>query len=345
MNRSRVIVAPVAGADASNAELLARAHAMGYRRFAVPPRLVARVPSDAEAVELSEHELRLPSDSPHRAVPIHSAATAGDLERILHDAAADDGPVAVRWTRDRVIPLENALATVARRRAVWVFAQSPPEVSAALGALERGADAVVVPVTTPADLARIEGFLAGSDAAPGPLVEVTIGRVEPVGLGDRVLVDTTSLLERDEGLLVGSAAAFQFLVASEAEGSAHTRPRPFRVNAGAPHLYTPLGNGETRYLSELAPGDALPIVRRDGSARPVRVGRLKIERRPLVMIEADVDGRARTVFLQEAETVRLLSREGARPVTDLGAGTIVLGVRMVEARHVGIPVDERIEER
>ncbi|HZY69703.1 MAG TPA: 3-dehydroquinate synthase II [Thermoplasmata archaeon] len=345
MNRARLILAPGGATEAERHELIDRAGSMGFRRFAVPRDTLASVPAGAEAIGFDGDELRLTTDPASPSIRIHSIANAEELARLL-DAGPEAGtPIAVRWTRDRVIPLENLLANSARRRSVWVVAGAPHEVPAALGALERGADAVLVPISGTTDLQRLEQYAVEVSEAPGPLTSATLQRVEPVGLGDRVLVDTTSMLEPDEGLLVGSAAAFQFLVASEAEGSVHTRPRPFRVNAGAAHLYTPLANRETRYLSELTPGDALPVVRADGTARSVRVGRLKIERRPLVLIEARVDGRARTVFLQEAETVRLVGPAGRIPVTELRPGNEVLGVRMAEARHVGVVVEERIDER
>jgi 3-dehydroquinate synthase II len=169
--------------------------------------------------------------------------------------------------------------------------------------------------------------------------------VVPGGLGDRVIVDTTSLLAPEEGILVGSAASFLFLVASEAVGSTYTRPRPFRVNAGAAHSYTLLADGTTRYLSELEAGDPVLIVHADGHTRRVRVGRLKIERRPLVMVQAGVDGLRPTVFLQEAETVRLRSPSGAVATTDLVVGTRILGHSLPAARHLGTVVDETIQER
>jgi 3-dehydroquinate synthase II len=170
-------------------------------------------------------------------------------------------------------------------------------------------------------------------------------RVVPAGVGDRVLVDTTSLLGPEEGLLVGSAAGYLYLVLSEAVGSRYTRPRPFRVNAGAAHSYTLLANGTTRYLSELDPGDALSIVRVDGTTRSVRVGRLKIERRPLVLVEGTVGDTVRTVFVQEAETVRLWTLTGAVAATALSAGQRLLGVSLPAARHLGTAVEETILER
>lgn len=146
-------------------------------------------------------------------------------------------------------------------------------------------------------------------------------------------------------MLVGSAAGYLFHIASEAEGSAFTRPRRFRVNAGAAHSYALLADGTTRYLDELEPGDAVLVAAPRSTARTARVGRLKIERRPLVLIRATALGHARTVFLQEAETVRLSTAERRVAVTELRPGTLVDGVSLPPARHLGTAVHETIEER
>ena len=77
-----------------------------------------------------------------------------------------------------------------------------------------------------------------------------------VGMGDRVCVDTCSLLSEDEGLLVGSAAQGLFLVLSEAAQSGYVASRPFRVNAGPVHSYCLCPGGKTRSMPPARPGRA-----------------------------------------------------------------------------------------
>ena len=57
---------------------------------------------------------------------------------------------------------------------------------------------------------------------------VKILEVREVGSGERVCVDTASMLTTGEGMLVGSRSNFMFLIHNESEGSAFTSPRPFR---------------------------------------------------------------------------------------------------------------------
>jgi 3-dehydroquinate synthase II len=341
--RERVAIAPEASDDASVGAIVDRARRRGFRRFVVPAgRPMA--PRDGEEIAVRSGDGIVLGDGRTTTHRIARISDPGTLEREIA-AVPDGGTLVVEWVGDRVIPLEDAVAHRGHRFHLWTYARSPEEVPAALGALEHGADRVVVVVRSPDEVDRLEAVL--DRAVPGPLDwrRVPLRSIRPAGLGDRVLVDTTSLLRPEEGLLVGSAAALLVHVASEAVGSDFSRARPFRVNAGAAHSYVLMADGTTRYLSELEAGDAVLVVAPQGPARSVRVGRIKIERRPLVVLTADDEGTSRTVFLQEAETVRVSTDAGRVAVTALTAGRALDAVRLPTARHLGTAVEETIEER
>ena len=84
-----------------------------------------------------------------------------------------------------------------------------------------------------------------------------------------------------------------------------------------------------------------------GASRSVAVGRVKIERRPLVMILArsgDVEG---SVVLQNAETVHLVGGDG-NPISvkDLKEGSeVIVHLGQKLGRHIGVQVDEYLLER
>ncbi len=340
--RERVVIAPEAPDDAARFAIVERARRRGFRRFLVDRPWNGLVLPNEGFGERSPDGVRLTSDA--RPVPVQRVGDPAQLERALAATPAG-GTLVIEWTGDRVIPLEAAVAARGRRFELVSIARSAREIPAALGALEHGADCVIVPARSPEDVDTIDAAAGGAVPTGLAWSLATIEAVDPVGSGDRVIVDTTSQLSPDEGLLVGSAAAFLFHVASEAVGSAFSRPRPFRVNAGAVHSYVLLADGSTRYLSELLPGDNVLAARPDGTARAVRVGRLKLERRPLVMVRAAVEGRARTVFLQEAETVRLSGEGGRLPATALVPGAKIWGVSLPAGRHLGVAVEESVEER
>jgi 3-dehydroquinate synthase II len=77
------------------------------------------------------------------------------------------------------------------------------------------------------------------------------------------------------------------------------------------------------------------------------VGRSKIEFRPLLLIEAEAEGAKIKVILQNAETIRLVTAGGSKPVTELKAGDEVLAHLAARGgRHFGVSVaDERVIER
>ena len=339
MPQERIVVRPVADDLASERAIVERAYRRGFHRFAVA--VGAALPEGAERVAVFADRYESERDG---VVPRRTVATPDDLASAIASARRD-GAVALEWSADRVIPLESAVAGRRGEFRLWVSAARPADVPGYLGALEHGADVVVVDVGTPAEVDVLEATL---DARPRPPVRwqsATVRTVRPVGLSDRVLLDTTSLLRPSEGVAVGSQAAVLFLVLSEARGSRFSRPRPFRVNAGAPHSYLWMADGTTRYLSEVEAGEELLAVDETGTSRGVRLGRRKVERRPTVLVEAVLGETTATIFLQEAETVRLSGDGGAIPVTELAAGASIRAVALPPARHLGEAVAETIEER
>jgi 3-dehydroquinate synthase II len=341
-DRLTIVLPSGASADVRRA-IVERARRRGFRKFHVSVADPFEPEREDEVVRRDGDRL-FTAAGPAEGVRVHRL---GDPEALASAARSvpDGGVLAIEWTGDRMIPLENAIAAGARRHALWVFARDPREVPGALGALEHGADRVFVTVQRPEEFDDLERALETPNASHLAWESARISSVKPGGMGHRVLVDTTSILEPDDGLLVGSAAAFLFHVASEAVGSTFSRPRPFRVNAGTAHSYVLMADGTTRYLSELEPGDSVLVVRPRGPARAVRVGRIKIERRPVVIVTVEDGTHRRTVFLQEAETVRLSTESGRVPSTELRAGLEVLAVRQPAARHLGTAIEESIEER
>jgi 3-dehydroquinate synthase II len=150
-----------------------------------------------------------------------------------------------------------------------------------------------------------------------------------------------------EGMLVGSQSNFMFLIHNESVGSSFTSPRPFRVNAGAVHCYTVTSDDSTKYLSEIEAGTEIMIVNKEGLSRRVSVGRSKIETRPLRLIRAESEGKTGSVILQNAETIRLLTKDGTMlPVTHAKVGDEILAyTKNPTGRHFGLEVNEFIVEK
>jgi 3-dehydroquinate synthase II len=107
-----------------------------------------------------------------------------------------------------------------------------------------------------------------------------------------------------------------------------------------------MADGQTKYLSEIRTGDRVMIVNFEGKSYPAVVGRAKVEKRPLVLVEAEEKGETISVILQNAETIRLIQPDGkAISLIDLQEGSEVLVTREKGGRHFGVQIDETIVER
>lgn len=277
---------------------------------------------------------------------------AKDLDRAVESALKKDMMfVVVDCTNWKVIPLENLIGEFRRRhRKLYAFMKSEGDIKLAFSILEKGVDGVVIPYSS---LKASKGLISKITSGRGKEGRIELGkakikRIVDVGDGERVCIDTASQLGLGEGMLIGSKASFFFLVHSETIPTEYIPTRPFRVNAGALHSYIFGAEGKTRYLSELQAGDKVQVVEASGQKRDVVVGRIKMERRPLVMVQAEVDGHEGTAMLQNAETIRLVRPDGSPlAITEAKTGDEILVhvARKAAARHFGGEVDEFIVER
>jgi 3-dehydroquinate synthase II len=253
-----------------------------------------------------------------------------------------DKPVIIK-TRDwTIIPLENLIA---QRKNIFLEVTTRAEALTAIGILERGVDGIVIHTHNESELRSIIKAVTGS-AERINLITAEITRVIPLTLGDRVCIDTCSSMGTGQGMLIGNSSSGLFLVHAESVENPYVEPRPFRVNAGPVHAYARVPDGKTRYLSELKAGDGVLIVNADGTTEQAVVGRVKIERRPLVFVEAAVNDNLYTAILQNAETVRLTAPDGTPvSIVELAQGSEVLMFTEEAGRHFGMKVEETITEK
>lgn len=240
------------------------------------------------------------------------------------------------------IPLEIVIAAAdaAEGRIVTVV-NDIDEAKVVFGCLERGSDGVMMAPTKPGQVTELQE--AAGDTTPDlNLVELRVTGITHVGMGERACVDTCTYLGQDEGLLVGSHSKGMILCVSETHPLPYMPTRPFRVNAGAIHSYTLSSGGRTNYLSELRSGSRVLAVNTKGQTRVVTVGRVKIESRPLLRIDAVApDGQEINLILQDDWHVRVLGPDAAvLNSTHLKPGDVLLGYQPVEERHVGYPINE-----
>ena len=269
-----------------------------------------------------------------------------DIENILTIAKKGLDFVIIEVKDWKIIPLENIIAKLHKMHTkIFAIAKTPEEVRKMFSILEVGVDGVIFGASSINEVREVMVYLGTKsfDMKPAKITEI-----KEVGDGERVCVDTASMLHKGEGMLIGNRSNFLFLVHNESVGSSFTSPRPFRVNAGAVHCYTLSPDGTTNYLSEVETGSEVLILNSKGKARRVTVGRSKIERRPMLMIKAIVDGEIGGIIAQDAETIRFVKSNGQLvSVTHLKKGdTVMVHAKPATGRHFGMEVsDEYILEK
>ena len=271
-------------------------------------------------------------------------AMAGSIEWILLDLG--------EW---KMIPIENVIASCdGGPTKVAARISSAEQVLGAAFALDIGVDALLVtedilPTALIAKSQRGEREQSEMEEVKSEgfkLSTLRIIEVKEGGVGDRICVDLTSMLDLGEGMIVGSSSNSMVLVHGETVESEFVPTRPFRVNAGAAHTYILMADGGTKYLSELKMGDQVMVSNSGGKSRTATVGRVKIERRPFILFKwRDENHNEAGALLQQAETVRLVTESGLISITDLSPDMKIIGWSGGAGRHLGIEITADVTEK
>ncbi|XP_015946161.1 uncharacterized protein LOC107471224 isoform X1 [Arachis duranensis] len=291
-----------------------------------------------------------------RVASVIDVSTPEELERLRPEDEQSEN-IVVNLLDWQVIPAENIIAAFHNsQKRVFAISNSTSEAKIFLEALEHGLDGIVLKVEDVEHVLELKEYFdkRAEESNLLSLTKATMTRIQVAGMGDRVCVDLCSLMKPGEGLMVGSFARGLFLVHSECLESNYIASRPFRVNAGPVHAYVAVPGGRTCYLSELKSGKEVIVVDQQGRQRVAIVGRVKIETRPLILVEAkrDSDSQTVSILLQNAETVALICppqgealSKTAVPVTSLKVGDEILLRVQGGARHTGIEIQEFIQGR
>lgn len=254
----------------------------------------------------------------------------------------------------KVIPYENLIATMHSTNTNLIAeVYSVKEAELMLNVLEMGVDGILY---APKDVDELEELKKFTELN----VKINLTKAKVIGIQNipesaRVCVDTTSLLEIGEGMLIGSTAKGFILVHAEVFDTKFVASRPFRVNAGDVSAYILVpsekqGVYRTKYLSELRGGDQVYIVDVEGNTRIATVGRVKIEMRPMLRFELEALMKNEVIHIncicQNAETVKIVDNHGvARPVVDIKINDEVLVHIGPGATHFGTAIKEKIVEK
>jgi 3-dehydroquinate synthase II len=314
-----------------------------------------RMTSDAPSAPSTSTQTVEPWRDSSDVVHVHVVSEEDQTTALSHVGLASW--VLLSFEHWSMIPVENLVAAAqGSPTQIAALVRTEAEVAGAAFALQTGVDAVAVrPEQHMLDAAFAMKAARGVEATPAPpgpttsdmpMGEAVVLETVSVEAGERACVDLAGLLEAGEGMLVGSTACPLLLVHGETVPSSFVPTRPFRVNAGAVHHYVLMLDGSTRYLSELQPGDEVLIANRLGGARHLPVGRVKVERRPLLLLRyRDGKGQEGHALLQNAETVRAVGPEGhARSITTIQTNDRVVVWSGGGARHLGKHIASEVKE-
>lgn len=255
----------------------------------------------------------------------------------------------------KIIPFENLIAEMHKNDTeIIAKVDTIKEAELMLKTLEIGVDGILFAPSRANDIIELKNLLY--TAFHIDLTKARVVNIENIPEAERVCVDTTSLLNVGEGLLVGSTATGFCLIHSETFETEFVASRPFRVNAGDVSAYVVVPDEDpeklyrTKYLSELKGGDKVLAVTSEGEARIVSIGRVKIETRPMLRFVLEVSMGDKKIpiscICQNAETIRLVGEDGkAKSVVDIKVGDEVLVHIGPGATHFGTAIKETIIEK
>ena len=306
-----------------------------------------------ESEESSDFSLRADrvwKSSDHDVAEVHLDDFHGQDEAISLVGMIDW--ILVRCSDWTMIPLENIVAAAAGSgtRIVASISQTV-DLSGAAFALQHGVDALLLHADE--ELWNAAEEISGERNSVQPesgkvtesLVLANVTNIESGGVGERICVDLTERLSDGEGMLIGSSANALVLIHGETIPSEFVPSRPFRVNAGAVHAYCLMADGSTKYLSELTAGDQVAIANHSNEIRSATIGRLKIERRPFLLVHFEWNNQSAQVLVQQAETVRFINEEGNISVTSIQNGDKIAVRFSSGMRHIGRELAGEMNER
>ena len=276
-------------------------------------------------------------------VDVEFVDVSGKTDEDKAAGVPDNKVVVLRMLDWTIIPIENLLAR--RGKNLMVQVENSEQAKLMVEILEKGVDGVVLSTTDINEIKKTAEIVHGVTEKLS-LVTATITSTRQLGMGDRACLDTCTQMTLGEGMLVGNTASGFFLVHSESIENPYVAARPFRVNAGAVHAYTLAPGGKTKYLADLKAGDEVLVVDSKGKTQVAYLGRNKIEKRPMILLDAEAEGEPISLVMQNAETIRLVEPDGrAISITMLKTGDKVLGHIEKAGRHFGMKVDETLIEK
>ena len=305
------------------------------------------LPESSHVVSSKDELLREAEKAGHTTSLSCHITNAEDFYETVAKTSVSQCPyIFIELQDDTNIPLELIIAkTQSRNSSIVKKVSTVEQGEVALGIMEVGVHGFMLSSKSLEEISQLGRWIVSQRIRKMELKTAVVKGISYIGDGYRSCIDTTTLMTKKEGMIVGSTSRGGLLVCSETHFLPYMNLRPFRVNAGAVHSYV-WGPEKAEYLTDLKCGSRVLCVDTKGNARVASVGRMKTEVRPLLLIEATIDGYDVNTILQDDWHVRVMGADGeAKNITDLKPGDQLLGAMFDPGRHVGIQIKESIEEK
>ncbi|MEC3885151.1 3-dehydroquinate synthase II [Halobacillus sp. HZG1] len=212
--------------------------------------------------------------------------------------------------------------------------------------MEVGANGILLSSHNVEEILSINNLIQKTKNTKLEIIKATVKKVEHLDAGERACIDTTSLLTKEEAMVVGSTSSGGLMVCSETHYLPYMNTRPFRVNAGAVHSYVWCPDDTTEYITDLRVGNQVIVVDLEGNCRAVNVGRMKIEVRPLLLIECEYQGISINTIVQDDWHIRIFDGNGnPKSATTFKPGDEIMAYVCDPGRHMGVKISETITEQ
>ncbi|KQU63227.1 hypothetical protein ASG66_02105 [Bacillus sp. Leaf406] len=252
----------------------------------------------------------------------------------------------VEFKDETNIPLELVIAKLQKSETEIIkYVQSVSDAKVSKEVMEVGCDGFLIDTNKFEVVSKLNEELEQAKTTFLPVIKATVTDVVHLGPGERACIDTTSLLTTEEAMIVGSTSGGGLLVCSETHYLPYMNTRPFRVNAGAVHSYVWCPDDTTEYITDLKVGAKVSVIDIHGNVREVNIGRIKIEVRPLLLIEAEYKGKKINTIVQDDWHIRIFDGDGnPKNATTFKKGDEILAYDCEPGRHVGVKILEKITE-
>lgn len=266
---------------------------------------------------------------------------------LAYEKGTENPLLIIEFKDETNIPLELIIAEM-QRYDVDVFKYVKTAVDGRISGdvMEVGSKGVLLSSDSVEEIVKLNSLASLKRRSQLEVVKAKVTKVEHLGPGERACIDTTSLLTSEEAMVIGSTSSGGLLVCSETHYLPYMNTRPFRVNAGAVHSYVWCPGDKTQYITDLSVGNEVTVVDTSGNARTVTIGRMKIEVRPLLLIEAEYEGETINAIVQDDWHIRIFDGEGnPKNATTFKEGDSILAYLCEPGRHVGVKIQETILEK